>query len=286
MKKGFSIFGGVICTFVCIALFFLQIIFITFNSLKVVVTKDSINEIVKSIDIKQLVLKDNDDIELYKTFESLGFDKKETDEIINSNSFKEFLNTYINNNISNILNDKETKLEYEEIEKLVNNIETEINVNFKGKQIFLRLVKEKLPEIEETINISRYIKENVNPNTLSVIKLVLSNTVNVGFIVILVLIFLLMCLLRLSVYKPLIWYGITTSISSAIMFMTFYEINAIEIIKTTDMDKSLITLLTPIIKVIRNKGLITSLIMLAIGLLMITMYYFINKNKKESNEIL
>ncbi len=277
MKKELSIFGGIVCAFVCLILFLLQLIFIIFNSLKVVTTRNSINEIVKNVNMKELLIKNDDDKGLYKTFESLGFDKNETDSILSSNSFKEFISSFINNNIENIVNSTETKLEYDEIEKLVDNIEKEINIKFKGKQIFLKIVKENLSEIEKSMNISTYIKESVNPNILLVLKIVLSNTVNIIFIVLLVLIFLFMCLLRWSLYKPFIWYGITTAISSVILFLAFYGMNIIEVIKTSDINKPLLAIIIPIINVIRSKGMTISLIMLTIGVLMICIYTLINK---------
>ncbi len=134
-----------------------------------------------------------------------------------------------------------------------------------------------MSEIEKSMNISTYIKESVNPNILLVLKIVLSNTVNIIFIVLLVLIFLFMCLLRWSLYKPFIWYGITTAISSVILFLAFYGMNIIEVIKTSDINKPLLAIIIPIINVIRSKGMTISLIMLTIGVLMICIYTLINK---------
>ena len=279
MKKGLLIFGGIICTFVCIVLFLLQIVFLTFNSFKALATRNSINEIVKNIDTIEILTDNKDD--LYEAFEKLGFNKDETDTILNSNSFKEFVGNYIYDGLYNALNNKSITLEYNEIEDLVNKIETETNIKFKGKTLLLKIVKEKIPELEIT-NLSSELEKNIGPKTLSILKIALSNVVNVAFAVTFILMFLIMCLLRWSLYKPFIWYGITTAISSVIMFMAFYSLNVIELIKDKDL-KKYITILKPIINITRNKGMIMSLITLGVGILMIVVYCLINKNKKENN---
>lgn len=284
MKKVLSILGGIICGIICIFLFGIQIGFITFTSVKTLITKDSISKIVNEIDVKEIIsTSPTTTSDIYGVFDTLGFSVEETDKILESNSFKEFLNEYLYNNIDNIINDKDVSLSYNAIVKLVDDVESETNLTLKNKQTFLKLVQIKYPEIEKSLNISNYVKNNINESDLQVIRLILGNTITIVFIVLFIVTYLIMCLFRWSIYKPLIWYGITTVLSSFIMLQAFLGITAVKSLITGDA-KNFEFIISPILKVIKNKGLIVSLIMLALGIIMIVGFALIHKKMKEEEK--
>jgi len=284
MKKALSILGGIICGIICIFLFGIQIGFITFTSVKTLITKDSISKIVNEIDVKEIIsTSPTTTSDIYGVFDTLGFSVEETDKILESNSFKEFLDEYLYNNIDNIVNDKDVTLSYDAIVKLVDDVESETNLTLKNKQTFLKLVQVKYPEIEKSLNISNYVKNNINESDLQVIRLILGNTITIVFIVLFIVTYLIMCLFRWSIYKPLIWYGITTVLSSFIMLQAFLGITAVKSLITGDA-KNFEFIISPILKVIKNKGLIVSLIMLALGIIMIVGFALIHKKMKEEEK--
>ena len=284
MKKVLSILGGIICGIICIFLFGIQIGFITFTSVKTLITKDSISKIVNEIDVKEIIsTSPTTTSDIYGVFDTLGFSVEETDKILESNSFKEFLDEYLYNNIDNIINDKDVSLSYDAIVKLVDDVESETNLTLKNKQAFLKLVQVKYPEIEKSLNISNYVKNNINESDLQVIRMVLGNTITIVFIVLFIITYLIMCLFRWSIYKPLIWYGITTVLSSFIMLQAFLGITAVKSLITGDA-KNFEFIISPILKVIKNKGLIVSLIMLALGIIMIVGFALIHKKMKEEEK--
>lgn len=284
MKKVLSILGGIICGIICIFLFGIQIGFITFTSVKTLITKDSISKIVNEIDVKEIIsTSPTTTSDIYGVFDTLGFSVEETDKILESNSFKEFLDEYLYNNIDNIINDKDVSLSYDAIVKLVDDVESETNLTLKNKQAFLKLVQVKYPEIEKSLNISNYVKNNINESDLQVIRLILGNTITIVFIVLFIVTYLIMCLFRWSIYKPLIWYGITTVLSSFIMLQAFLGIAAVKSLITGDA-KNFEFIISPILKVIKNKGLIVSLIMLALGIIMIVGFALIHKKMKEEEK--
>ena len=135
MKKFLSVVGGIICVIICLILFIFQILFIGFNSAKLMVTKNSIKEAINNINVRQLISENPKDVsEIYGAFDTLGFSVEETNEILDSKSIKEFLTNYIYNNIDNIINDKNSFLEFKDIEKLINDIEQEKNIKLKNKE--------------------------------------------------------------------------------------------------------------------------------------------------------
>lgn len=284
MKKVLSILGGIICFVFCVILFATQIGFITFTSVKTLVTKNSIEQIVKEIDVKEIIsTSPTTTSDIYGAFDTLGFSVEETDKILESNAFKEFLDEYLYNNIDNIINDKDVSISYDSIVKLVDDIESETNITFKNKQVFLKLVQTKYPEIEKSINVSNYIKNNVDENDLLILRTVLGNTIMIAFIIAFILLYLIMCLFRWSIYKPLIWYGITTTISSFIMLQVFLAIDKVKGLITEEA-KDFEFIISPILKVMKNKGLIISLIMLALGIIMIVAFALIHKKMKEEEQ--
>lgn len=284
MKKVLSILGGIICALVCLFLFAAQISFITFQSVKNVITKDSISKVVDNIDVKGIVSSDPETASnLYGLFDTLGFSVEETDHILESNAFKEFVNEYLYKNVENLLDDKDATISYDAFNKLVNDIETETNITFKNKEVFLKLLEEKFPEIEKSINFSNTVRKDVGEENLEVIRMLLGNTLTIVFEVLFIFVFLVMCLFRWSLYKPLIWYGITTTLSSFIMLQFFLAINAIKEL-VAEENKTFELIISPILDVIKSKGLIVSLIMLAVGILMIVAFALIHKNKKDKEE--
>jgi len=284
MKKVFSILGGIICGLICVFLFGIQIGFITFTSVKTLVTKDSVSKIVKEMDVKEIISTDpSTTSDLYGAFDTLGFSVEETNEILDSKAFKNFLSEYLYNNIDNILNDKDESLNYDSIVKLVDDVEAETNLTLKGKQAFLKLLQSNYSEVKDSINFSSYVKNNIDETDLQVVRLLSGNVITIAFIVLFIVTYLVMCLFRWSIYKPLIWYGIATVLSSFIMLQAFLGIMTIKNLITEEA-KSFEFILSPVLKVLKDKGLIVSLVMLMIGVLMIVAFALIHKKMKEEEK--
>ena len=285
MKKFLSVVGGIICVIICLILFIFQILFIGFNSAKLMVTKNSIKEAINNINVRQLISENPKDVsEIYGAFDTLGFSVEETNEILDSKSIKEFLTNYIYNNIDNIINDKNSFLEFKDIEKLINDIEQEKNIKLKNKEMFLKLAKNEYPKIQKSINFANDIKDNTDKETLEVFKIIMGKTLLIAFVVVFTIIYLLICLFRWSIYKPLIWYGITTIISSFFTLIGFLNITILNSINNEDIEK-LKPILSPVLKVLKTKGIIISGICLAIGILMVVIFSLINKKINNQNDI-
>ena len=284
MKKVLSILGGIICGLICVLLFGIQIGFITFTSVKTLITKESIKEIVEEVDLKQIVSSDPETAsDLYGLFDSIGFSTEEADKILDSEAFKGFLDEYLYKNIDNIVNDKDVVTDYDSIVKLIDDVENETHVTLKNKELYLKVLKEEYPKIEESINVSNYVKKELNEETLEVIRAFLGNTITIVFVVIFIIIYLVMCLFRWSIYKPLIWYGITTVLSSFIAMQAFLGINSIKNLITEEA-KGFEFIISPVLNVIKGKGIIISAVMLVVGIIMIVAFILINKQVKEDEK--
>ena len=279
MKKALSIIGGIICGILCIVLFVMQAIFFAVTPAKKILTKDVVKEVINSVNVVEIISENPKDVsDLYGTFDSLGFSVEETNEILDSESFKEFLNSYIYGNINNFLNEKDIKIELSDIETLLKQIETEKGIVLENKEEFLKLVEDKYPNIQKNIDISN----NINPKIFEVIKFLTSKTLTIIFVVVFVVIYLIMCLLRWSIYKPLIWYGITTVLSSIIMFFVFLGMSLIDSLNSDILEK-VRPIISPALKVFKNKGMIITGIGLFIGIFMIVAFYLINKKVKRND---
>lgn len=283
MKKVLNIIGGIICVFVCIVLFAIQISFMVINPVKNLITRDSLKELIGNVNVREIISESpKNTSDIYGMFDSLGFNVEETNKILESDSFKEFISDYLYGNINNILDNKNINFEIDDIRNLINNIELEKNINFEKKEEFLKLIEEKYPEIKKNINFSDNINQDIDRNTLEAIKFLTSGLLNVAFIIIFIILYLLLCIFRYSLYKPLIWYGITTVLSSFIMFQVFLSLSLLNISKYEQVEK-LESILKSGIKVFRNKGIIISGIMFVVGIFMIVAFYFINKKAKSND---
>ena len=112
----------------------------------------------------------------------------------------------------------------------------------------------------------------------------MGKTLLIAFVVVFTIIYLLICLFRWSIYKPLIWYGITTIISSFFTLIGFLNITILNSINNEDIEK-LKPILSPVLKVLKTKGIIISGICLAIGILMVVIFSLINKKINNQNDI-
>jgi hypothetical protein len=279
MKKALNIIGGIICAIICVILFVTQIAFMIITPAKELLTKDVIKEVISNIDVKEVISENPKDVsDLYGTFDSLGFSVEETNEILDSEAFKDFLNDYIYGNINNFLDNKNINFKFDDIEILMEKIEKEKGIVLENKDEFLNLVKEKYPNIQKNIDVSN----KINPEVLKVAKFLSSKTLTIIFAVTFVVIYLIMCLLRWSIYKPLIWYGITTTLSSFIIFLMFLGISYITSFAYKKYQR-IESIISPSIKVFKNKGMIISGIVLIIGIIMIIAFFLINKKVKRND---
>ncbi len=284
MGKILNILGGVVCGIVCIVLFTLQIVFIIITSSKSLITKNSIKGLINNVNVREIISEDPQETSnIYGLFDSLGFNVEETNEILESESLKEFLNSYINENINSFFNSEDVKLEINDIKKLISDIEEERNISFENKKDFIKLVEEKYPDIKSNMNISSSISKNLGTNTIEIVKTLTSKILTIVFITLFIIIYFIMCGFRWSMYKPLIWYGITTIMSSFLMFQMFLGISLINKFTDEKFKDAIVVAL----KTFKNKGMVISGIMLVIGILMVVAYYYINKKVKlnDSNNI-
>ena len=284
MKKVLSIIGGFCCLVLCFILFIFNFAFLTVEPIKAIVSKDTIGEIIKDVEIREII-SENPKItsNVYGIFSVMGLDIDETNAILDSNSFKKYITNYISNNIDSILGDKETEFESDSIIKLIDDIETETNIKFNNKELLTTLLENKFPEIQESLDLSGYIKKSFDERILVIIRTVLNPGLTILFVMIFVIIYLFMWLFRWSIYKPLIWYGITMTISSFICLMLFIGFSFIEGLLIPNELAKFENIIDTLLYSIRVKGITMSAVTLLIGIGMIVLYVIARKqNKKET----
>ncbi len=284
MKKVLNIAGIVLCSITCLILFLLQIGFLSILPAKSLITKESVKGVINNVNIRELISESPKDAsDIYGAFDSLGFSVEETNEILDSYSFKEFLNNNIYGNINNILDKKDINMDFNELKTLMDNIEKEKGITFENKENFLKFAEDKYSSMKNEIDISNDINQSITPDLFEIIKFLASGVVFIIFAILFIVEYLKMCLFRWSFYKPLIWYGITTIISSFIMLQVFLGSSIMNSINDGKIEK-IMPIILPALKTFKNKGIIISLTMLLIGILMVVAFYFINK-KIKSNDL-
>ena len=131
-------------------------------------------------------------------------------------------------------------------------------------------------------NLSIFDGLGFDKSTLNMISNIMKYGVNIFFVVISIIIYSIMCLLRWSFYKPLLWYGITTVFSSIAMIASVFMLNQTLITGNKNLsDYSRV--LVPIFDKFKNKTTSTCIGLLVIGIIMIVGYVILNNKMEEKD---
>lgn len=284
MKKMLSILGGLFCFALCLFLLVAEFMFIVFKPLKSLASKETINKAVESINIKEVIsfspeLTSN----IYAILDIVGVSSEKADDVLNSKAIKEYLSNYLYDNLDNILNKNgEEEVENTSIRELLINIEKESGIELKNEgAITLALSRLKLSS-----NLSKTIRESVDDRALVIARWALDGSLIIAFIIIFIVIYALMCLSRFSIYKPLIWYGITTMVASIISALAFLGLSYIDMALIPAKFNKFESTFLVLIDSIKSSGILLSGIMFIIGIVMIILFIVIRtyiKNKEFDN---
>ncbi len=290
MKQVLSIFGGLVSFVICIILFSVQISFLVLLSTQGFFKGDGIKDIVKNIDVKEILLNNSESAptqEIYEITDVYGISREDTDKIMESDTLKSFIADYASNNINALLGDGEyPNIKVEDINNLIDDVieEKEITISEENKNEIKTYLLENSAEIEEVLSIGEAIEKEITPDTKATIGVIFGGTLMVAFIVTLVILFLLIMLCRWSFYKALIWYGVTTVLSSLITLAFGFGIrtslNFIDMSSYQDYYEIINNVVGSTQKVIITYGVIA----LVVGAIFITGYILIHKNKLNKQE--
>ena len=288
MNKVLSVLGGILSFIICVVLFIFQTSFLLFTTFRVIISDGTITKLIEKVDVVEILEMNSETMsEVYKVTGSIGLTVDDTNKVLNSRALKGFISEYLSSNIKNISEDTSPVLTTENLDTLLNDVEKETNITINKKEEIITLINENSVEIDKTLNFSNTIKTEMDENTLSTIKSIMSLDVFIGFGVIFVVLYLFIALFRWSFYKPLMWYGITSIVSSSIFLIPILLIkSALPIVLTGEYLKYQ-SMIEKMIKTIQGRTLICSLIMVALGIVMIIVHNLIKKNKctDESDKI-
>lgn len=282
MKKFLSVIGGIISVGVCAILLAIQISFLTLVSFKTLFNENTIHKMIETVDISDSLMKNMDSDtkeEIYKATGSIGLTVDDTNKILDSDALKDFLSNYLSNSVKSIYSNSNVVMSTKDIETLINNIEAEENINIENKEAIIKLINENSNEIEKTLNISQNLKEEIADETMMAIKFIMNGEIYIGFAVIFIIFFLLIALFRWSMYKPFIWYGITTITSGLLFFIPSVSLSLIMPYIVTEQIKDYETYITDIVKVIQTKMILCSVITIVLGIVLIVVYSLIKRGK-------
>lgn len=283
MRKFLSIIGGFATFIISLILFFVQLSFLIFVSIRTLINQDVFNDILKNINIVEVINENVDSSskeEIYKVTGSLGLTKDETDTILNSNSLKLFVTEVLSNNIESIYNDNKVTYTSKNIEELISDIEKETSIEIKNKDKLTDMLNKNSSEINKYLNISENLKTNLEVGTLKSINVFLGESMFIFFAISLIIFYLLMCFFTWSFYKPFIWYG-TTSLIVGVIFLisSLTMIIAVPYLITKESEKYK-NLIENVVKQFQEKTFIFGGAFVLLGILLIVIYVLIKKNKK------
>lgn len=286
MKKLLSIIGGIISFVICIALLCMQMSFLTFLSFKTLLTEKTMYKMFEQVNIVSLINESADSKtkeEIYKVSGSLGLTIDETNKILETDSFKSFAAKYISNNIKAINSNSKIVMSAEDIKTLISDVEKEADITIGNKNKLLEMINENSTEIEKALNISSNIKTQMNDETLTIVKGLFNNTMYIGFTIVFVLLFLLLALFRWSMYKPFIWYGITSIITGLLFLLPSISLKTV-LPYMVNLDLKKYEAYDNVIKVIQSKATLFSILTIIAGIFMIIVYALIKKNVKKEKQ--
>lgn len=214
MKKAFS-FSLNTTLFTLILSF--QIIFSFVFSFRYILTEENIYKIISDFDVKELVTKSDIPMnKLYEVTSALRMTESDTLNFLNSDSVKKYLASYISDNIESLKNyEGITDISTDDLKQMLVQAKSE-DINISDETILL--IDENKESLEKYLDmIPNKINESMTEETLQTIGFLLSANIFIIYIFVMCVLYLISCLFRWSIYKPLLNFGIIMSISSILI---------------------------------------------------------------------
>ena len=296
LKNILKTFTGIIAVLLCIVIFALEIGLFLVVDTKSYLTKKNIQSVVNEMSLDTL-LKDEDGNktefaeDLYSGFKDVS--EQEVDKILNSSSFKEMMGEYVSSSIRSILYDESVKKPT--IDDLIKVIEDNFSIfeeiaRQEGKTLTESDKEEIINQIRssnisETLNGFPDIKEELKTETTEtaefinmVQKVYDTKYVLIGIAAIIVLV-LIIGLIRFNLYSWMMWFSITTIVSS--MTIILLSLVSKPLISFLLSDAGILTFINnEILPSLFTRLLISGIIGLVISIVLIVIYSLIKKNKK------
>lgn len=297
---------------ITICLTFVYILFLvsttTISTTKKIVSEKNINKILKEIDFLSLpaseITKTYDSDKTIKDLieeelEKKGVNKNITNDVIASDELIDFISGYASKYIEYILKDNpKPTITEQEIKNIisVSKIEQSLGIDITDKQEteFNNFIKATVNEINKELPTKEdIVKDNRTKELIENINILFTDNALVFMIIYLVVIYLIMALCRWSIYKPLMWTGISNIIVG--IFLSMIYVLQYFIVKTYTNNEGTIDIIVKNLsdKVFKN-FLITGLITIGVGISSIIIYNIVKKiisnnnakvNKKEKTII-
>lgn len=291
--KFLKVIGAILSSFISIIFFACLIAFVAIMFTKNLFQEKTINNYLEAVDIFNIpaesVLEDSyqKDAKLKDVITNnlleIGIPKDLTEQVINNQKVTKLLAKQLTE-FSNyvVLNKEKPQLNKNDIYEIINVdlIEqyshkqlTEIEKNTFEKEIS-KVVDEynnSIPPREEILDDSediKYIQKGIS--------YLYSNSFVIVFLVYFALIFLIIALLRWSMYKPFIWLGIPITATGS-LFVLVYLFQKVVVNLITDANGTVELFIVRFIEQIFKDALLTGGILVAIGISMIIIFSSINK---------
>lgn len=268
MKKMIATFLNAILFTIILAL---QLIFTLIFSFRYLTTEENIYKIFSNIDVEKLLDESNVPINrIYEGTGSLRISREDTLKMLNSDALKRYLSKYIYTSIDSLKNNtKISDITITDLKSVVTSLETE-NITIQNKEEILTSIDDNKVEIERYLNsVQNTIYEKLTPNNLRIISFFLSPNMFVIYGVILVALYLITCLFRWSIYKPLLNFGIILSIISALFILVAMY-----------FDSNFTSSYKEYINTLQKSVIAFNSLYLFIGMVFLNLYMLIKKLKK------
>ena len=284
-----------------LGLTFVYIIFLitvtTVSTTKTIISEENINKTIKEIDFLSLPAneisegyKEDETIKdlIEKELEKKGVNKNITNEVIASDAIVDFISNYASSYIEYILQNNEKPIATEqELTNIVSisTIENSLGIKLtdKQKEEFNNFIKATVNELNNELPTREdIITSDESKVMLDKISILFTENAFIFMITTLIGIFLIIAFCRWSLYKPLMWTGISNIIVGTLLSLVFVFQHFILKMYTNQegtIDIIVKDLSNKIFKNFLNTGLIT----IAIGILSIIIYKIVKQIISNNN---
>lgn len=293
MKK----FGAFLKSFVSVMLIIISIVllhgYILLQGASNLLAKDTIANMVKEMDIVELVGEEGKD-ELYQSLEETGIPKEYADSVLENESLKELASDFLSGAIGYAIDGTEMpKLEAEQLsttlkdvvkgldssiisEKEKENVLKEIDKNMDE---IVKLANEMQDELTAELGEDSTLREDLENDPS--MKLVLNvYDKRVLFLVGAGVALLIVALLNLKQFKFMKWLGTTAIVNGVSFLFVWKAIPTLAYSLAAEEIKEVKSIFDVALKAVTNTYLIAAIIAFVLGILFITGYILIKKYKK------
>lgn len=264
-----AVFTGIMISIVT----FIMIIYISINNYMIV------DNLKKTINTKNLLKIEYDDStlkdDLIKSFYEIGISENDMNDVIESNEFNDLFDDYLDKAMKYYIENSEfPTFDEEKINKLVDLITSKSDITSEQKKYINDTLKKEKIEIEKTLPKR---EEIIDDNDISDIINVYNSISIFYFIGTIVILMFLIFIFTWSLHLPFLYAGISFSIPSIIIIIISLFKNII--INSFKLEEFISLML----KQAFNQLLISSLIVLFVGILFVGLYIIVNKINRRNN---